>query len=164
MSKVAFLGLGAMGSRMAANLLNAGHDLTVWNRSQKQPRDVLPPALKQRAAPESGRGEGLRHRYRKQRPRLTAGLAGSDQRCVGGHEDWCPRRRKLHTDTRMGAGTGRCHEQSRRLPTRRDGVRQHAAGGECAAGLPGWGRCGNRSIALHRCSRTSVPALNMPDR
>ena len=32
MSKVAFLGLGAMGSRMAANLLRAGHELTVWNR------------------------------------------------------------------------------------------------------------------------------------
>jgi 3-hydroxyisobutyrate dehydrogenase len=30
-SKVAFLGLGAMGSRMAANLLKAGHELTVWN-------------------------------------------------------------------------------------------------------------------------------------
>ena len=32
MSKVAFLGLGAMGSRMAANLLKVGHALTVWNR------------------------------------------------------------------------------------------------------------------------------------
>jgi 3-hydroxyisobutyrate dehydrogenase len=31
MSKLAFLGLGAMGSRMAANLLKAGHELTVWN-------------------------------------------------------------------------------------------------------------------------------------
>ena len=28
MSKIAFLGLGAMGSRMAANLLRAGHELT----------------------------------------------------------------------------------------------------------------------------------------
>jgi 3-hydroxyisobutyrate dehydrogenase-like beta-hydroxyacid dehydrogenase len=27
MSKVAFLGLGAMGSRMATNLLRAGHEL-----------------------------------------------------------------------------------------------------------------------------------------
>ena len=33
MTKVAFLGLGAMGSRMAANLMKAGHDLTVWNRT-----------------------------------------------------------------------------------------------------------------------------------
>jgi 3-hydroxyisobutyrate dehydrogenase-like beta-hydroxyacid dehydrogenase len=30
MREVAFLGLGAMGSRMAANLLSTGHDLTVW--------------------------------------------------------------------------------------------------------------------------------------
>lgn len=33
MSNVAVLGLGAMGSRMAANLIRAGHTLTVWNRS-----------------------------------------------------------------------------------------------------------------------------------
>lgn len=33
MTKIAFLGLGAMGSRMARRLLDAGHDLTVWNRT-----------------------------------------------------------------------------------------------------------------------------------
>ena len=33
MSTIAVLGLGAMGSAMAARLLNAGHDLTVWNRT-----------------------------------------------------------------------------------------------------------------------------------
>lgn len=32
MSSIAFLGLGAMGSRMAVNLLRAGHTVTVWNR------------------------------------------------------------------------------------------------------------------------------------
>ena len=31
--RVAFLGLGIMGSRMAANLAHAGHDLGVWNRT-----------------------------------------------------------------------------------------------------------------------------------
>ena len=40
MSKIAFLGLGAMGSRMAANLLKAGHELTVWNR-EPQAADKL---------------------------------------------------------------------------------------------------------------------------
>lgn len=30
---VGFIGLGIMGSRMAANLIDAGHDLVVWNRS-----------------------------------------------------------------------------------------------------------------------------------
>jgi 3-hydroxyisobutyrate dehydrogenase len=33
MTKIAFLGLGAMGSRMAANLIKAGHSVTVWNRT-----------------------------------------------------------------------------------------------------------------------------------
>jgi 3-hydroxyisobutyrate dehydrogenase-like beta-hydroxyacid dehydrogenase len=31
--RIAFLGLGIMGSRMAANLAAAGHELTVWNRT-----------------------------------------------------------------------------------------------------------------------------------
>lgn len=33
MSTVAFLGLGNMGAPMAANLIEAGHDLRVWNRT-----------------------------------------------------------------------------------------------------------------------------------
>ncbi|WP_431048292.1 NAD(P)-dependent oxidoreductase [Roseateles sp. L2-2] len=32
MSQIALLGVGAMGSRMALNLLRAGHRVTVWNR------------------------------------------------------------------------------------------------------------------------------------
>ena len=32
--KITFIGLGIMGSRMAANLLKNGADVTVWNRSQ----------------------------------------------------------------------------------------------------------------------------------
>ncbi len=34
MTKVAFLGLGAMGSRMAKNIVAAGFDVTVWNRNE----------------------------------------------------------------------------------------------------------------------------------
>ncbi len=30
--RVAFLGLGIMGRPMAANLVKAGHELTVWKR------------------------------------------------------------------------------------------------------------------------------------
>ena len=33
MTKIAFLGLGHMGKGMALNLLKAGHELTVWNRT-----------------------------------------------------------------------------------------------------------------------------------
>ena len=34
--KVAFAGLGIMGSRMAANLVRAGHELRVWNRTAEK--------------------------------------------------------------------------------------------------------------------------------
>jgi len=34
--RIAFLGLGIMGSRMAANLRRAGFELTVWNRTQSK--------------------------------------------------------------------------------------------------------------------------------
>src|SRR3954467_8154868 len=33
--RVAFLGLGIMGRSMAANLVKAGNDVTVWNRTKK---------------------------------------------------------------------------------------------------------------------------------
>lgn len=36
MAKLAFLGLGQMGAPMAGRLLEAGHDLTVWNRSPEK--------------------------------------------------------------------------------------------------------------------------------
>jgi len=36
MIKIAFLGLGHMGKGMALNVLKAGHDLTVWNRSPEK--------------------------------------------------------------------------------------------------------------------------------
>ena len=32
--KIAFLGLGIMGSRMAANIVRAGHEVTVWTRTE----------------------------------------------------------------------------------------------------------------------------------
>jgi 3-hydroxyisobutyrate dehydrogenase len=35
MTQIAFLGLGAMGIRMSARLIAAGHDVTVWNRTPK---------------------------------------------------------------------------------------------------------------------------------
>lgn len=39
--KVAFLGLGRMGRLMAGHLLDAGHDLTVWNRSAGKDDDLV---------------------------------------------------------------------------------------------------------------------------
>src|ERR1700738_3200558 len=39
--KTGFIGLGRMGSAMAANLLKAGHDVTVFNRSSAKSRPLL---------------------------------------------------------------------------------------------------------------------------
>lgn len=36
--RIAFLGLGIMGSRMAANLVRGGFELTVWNRTESKAR------------------------------------------------------------------------------------------------------------------------------
>ncbi len=38
MTTVAFIGLGAIGSRMAGRLVDAGHQVVVWNRTV--PRNV----------------------------------------------------------------------------------------------------------------------------
>ena len=37
--QVAFLGLGIMGSRMAANVVSAGYELTVWNRTEAKAKE-----------------------------------------------------------------------------------------------------------------------------
>jgi len=39
--KIGFIGLGAMGTRMAANLLKAGHDVAVWNRTAERAAPLL---------------------------------------------------------------------------------------------------------------------------
>jgi 3-hydroxyisobutyrate dehydrogenase-like beta-hydroxyacid dehydrogenase len=39
--KIGFIGLGHMGSAMAANLVSAGHDVTVFNRSAEKRRALL---------------------------------------------------------------------------------------------------------------------------
>ncbi|HIH0452673.1 TPA: NAD(P)-dependent oxidoreductase [Vibrio cholerae] len=41
MKKVAFLGLGAMGIRMASHLLNAGYQVTVWNRTSSKSDELV---------------------------------------------------------------------------------------------------------------------------
>jgi 3-hydroxyisobutyrate dehydrogenase len=52
MSKVAFLGLGAMGSRMATNLLKAGHELTVWNLRPEAANKLAGAGAKAAATPK----------------------------------------------------------------------------------------------------------------
>jgi 3-hydroxyisobutyrate dehydrogenase len=41
MTRLGFIGLGTMGHGMAANLLMAGHPLTVWNRSPEKAVDLV---------------------------------------------------------------------------------------------------------------------------
>src|SRR5512135_1917786 len=48
--QVAFLGLGIMGQRMAANLLKAGHQVTVWNRTPGRTVDGAQSATSPREA------------------------------------------------------------------------------------------------------------------
>lgn len=40
MSKITILGTGAMGSRIAKNLIEAGHEVTVWNRTREKTEDL----------------------------------------------------------------------------------------------------------------------------
>ena len=49
--QIAFLGLGIMGSRMAANLLAAGHALTVWNRTPGRDTALVGAGAKRAATP-----------------------------------------------------------------------------------------------------------------
>jgi 3-hydroxyisobutyrate dehydrogenase len=52
MSKnISLLGLGAMGARMAANLLKADHALTVWNRNPKAAAPLVRLGAKQASTP-----------------------------------------------------------------------------------------------------------------
>ena len=41
MKKIAVIGLGIMGRPMAANLLKAGHEVTVYNRSGEKAEEFL---------------------------------------------------------------------------------------------------------------------------
>ena len=51
MIKIAFLGLGQMGSGMAANLVTAGHDVSVWNRSPVKAEPIVENGAKLAASP-----------------------------------------------------------------------------------------------------------------
>ena len=49
--KVGFIGLGQMGRAIAANLLGAGHELTVWNRSADKAADLVAAGARLAATP-----------------------------------------------------------------------------------------------------------------
>jgi 3-hydroxyisobutyrate dehydrogenase len=51
MERTGFVGLGTMGSSMAANLLRAGADLTVWNRTPDRATDLIGLGATEAASP-----------------------------------------------------------------------------------------------------------------
>lgn len=51
MTKIAYLGMGIMGQGMAANLLKAGHEVTVWNRTPERCAPLVEKGAKQAATP-----------------------------------------------------------------------------------------------------------------
>ena len=60
MSRVAVLGLGAMGSRIAAQLLSAGHEVVVWNRTPAKAEPLVEVGAVPAASPaEAARGVEL---------------------------------------------------------------------------------------------------------
>jgi 3-hydroxyisobutyrate dehydrogenase len=48
---VGFIGLGLMGHPMAANLLKAGHPLTIWNRTASRGEDLVAQGAKRAGSP-----------------------------------------------------------------------------------------------------------------
>lgn len=52
MARIAVIGLGAMGTRMAANLIKAGHQLTVWNRTASSASTLVALGARQAATPK----------------------------------------------------------------------------------------------------------------
>jgi 3-hydroxyisobutyrate dehydrogenase-like beta-hydroxyacid dehydrogenase len=105
MTRVAVVGLGAMGTRFAHRLLDAGHEVVVWNRSQREfpapfaasPREAAadadvvitmvadPPALAAVTEGDEGVLAGLRGTLVQMStvsPEATARLAGLTDRLV----------------------------------------------------------------------------------
>jgi len=56
-TRVAFLGLGSMGRPMAARLLAAGHDLSVWNRTAGRDEELVAAGARQAGTPAEAVGD-----------------------------------------------------------------------------------------------------------
>lgn len=50
--KVAFIGMGTMGAPMALNILNAGHDVTVYNRTREREEPIAAKGAHRAASPQ----------------------------------------------------------------------------------------------------------------
>src|SRR5580704_17473583 len=54
--KIGFIGLGAMGAAIAANLVRARHEVWVWNRSAGKARDLVDAGALLAASPKAAAG------------------------------------------------------------------------------------------------------------
>ena len=82
--KVAFLGLGQMGSAIAANILKAGHDLAVWNRSpEKAQALVREGAVLARTPREAANGRDMALSMLADDAALESVLSGDDGLIAG---------------------------------------------------------------------------------
>ena len=52
MARLAFFGLGQMGTPMAGRLLEAGHELTVWNRTPSKADPLVERGARRAASPD----------------------------------------------------------------------------------------------------------------
>lgn len=59
MSKVGFIGLGAMGAGMARRLVDAGHEVVVWNRSDWRVRELVSAGARAAANPSEALAVGI---------------------------------------------------------------------------------------------------------
>ena len=76
---IAFIGLGSMGSAIAANLLGAGHEVTVWNRSAgKAGALIAAGAVEAKTPREAASDAGIAFTMVADDPALLSILRGED--------------------------------------------------------------------------------------
>jgi 3-hydroxyisobutyrate dehydrogenase-like beta-hydroxyacid dehydrogenase len=75
--KIGFIGLGRMGHHVAANLLKAGHQVTVWNRSQDPVRALVEKGAVAAKSPEEAlQGDAVFSMLSNDQVMRDVGLAG----------------------------------------------------------------------------------------
>ena len=75
--KIGFIGLGRMGHHVAANLLKAGHQVTVWNRSQSPVQALVEKGAVAATSPEDAvKGDAVFSMLSNDQVMREIGLAG----------------------------------------------------------------------------------------
>ncbi|HWY64557.1 MAG TPA: NAD(P)-binding domain-containing protein, partial [Rhizomicrobium sp.] len=75
--KIGFIGLGRMGHHVAANLMKAGHSVTVWNRSQEPVKALVAKGAAAAHTPEEAlKGDAVFSMLSNDAVMRDVGLAG----------------------------------------------------------------------------------------